>query len=245
MSGFPSPNFGRLTSNRQGSPANSSLKFNTSFAKYSPIMSAQSNSESGPWSSTENSHCGDASQPGSPMSPLFKSSPRSNVDFIPLSSSSPSAGNNPSSAPSARFRGRGRGKWTMQQRFYQQSNMSFNNNSGGANNFGEYSGFGSGLSPYGNSRNSFSPRRRFQRRGGPSNVGHNSPMADVSLFYKHSMVEDPWAPLEHRLAITASRAAANPTRTALQLSDSDDLEKGRGASASDESEAEPASSDTA
>jgi M-phase-specific PLK1-interacting protein len=76
-------------------------------------------------------------------------------------------------------------------------------------------------------------------------MSHNSPMGDVSQYYKHSMVEDPWAPLEHRLALTASRAAAHPARTALQLSDSDDLEKGRGASASDESEAEPASSDTA
>ncbi|XP_059475867.1 uncharacterized protein LOC132196931 [Neocloeon triangulifer] len=240
MSGLQSPNFGRgAQNNRQNNPAGSGFKFNTNFAKYSPITSAQSNSESGPWSSTENSYCGDAPQPDSPMSPLFKSSPRSNVDFIPLSASSPGPN------PNARFRGRGRGKWTMhsQQRFYQQSNMSFNNNSGGAN-FGEYSGFGPGMSPY-NNRNSFSPRRRFQRRGGPSNVSHNSPMGDVSLFYKHSMVEDPWAPLEHRLALTASRAAANPTHTALQLSDSDDLEKGRGASASDESEAEPASSDTA
>jgi len=76
-------------------------------------------------------------------------------------------------------------------------------------------------------------------------MSHNSPMGEVALYYKHTMVEDPWAPLEHRLALTASRAAAHPARTALQLSDSDDLEKGRGASASDESEAEPASSDTA
>jgi hypothetical protein len=88
-----------------------------------------------------------------------------------LSASSPGGGGGGGGgggSPSARFRGRGRAKWNMhsqhsQQRFYhhqhQQSNMSFNNNSGG-NNYGEYSGFGSGLSPYNNSRNSFSPRRR-------------------------------------------------------------------------------------
>jgi len=145
MSG--SPNLGG------GAPRQQGLRLN-SFSKYSPVMSAQSNSESGPWSSNEASY----SQPDSPMSPLFKSSPRtSTLDFIPLSASSPG----PGGSPAARFRGRGRAKWNVhsQQRFYQQSNMSFNNNSGG-NNYGEYSGFGPGLSPYNNSRNSFSPRRR-------------------------------------------------------------------------------------
>lgn len=167
MSGLPSPNFGRGNARQQGSGSHLKL---SSFAQYSPVMSAQSNSESGPWSSNEASF----SQPESPMSPLFKisSSPRSNQDFIPLSASSPGGGGGfgggGGGSPSARFRGRGRAKWNghsqhSQQRFYhhqhQQSNMSFNNNSGG-NNYGEYSGFGSGLSPYNNSRNSFSPRRR-------------------------------------------------------------------------------------
>jgi hypothetical protein len=86
---------------------------------------------------------------------------------------------------------------------------------------------------------------QFQRRGGSGGPGSHSPMADVSLFYQHSMMEDPWAPLEHKLALNASRAALNAARSSSQLSDSDDLERGRGASASDESEAEPASSDTA
>lgn len=163
MSGLPSPNFGRGNPRQQGS---AHLKLN-SFSKYnSPVMSAQSNSESGgPWSSNEASY----SQPDSPMSPLFKSSPRSNQDFIPLSASSPGGGGGGGGggSPSARFRGRGRAKWNVhphpQQRFHhhqhQQSNMSFNNNSGG-NSYGEFSGFGSGYSPYNNSRNSFSPRRR-------------------------------------------------------------------------------------
>ncbi|KAF4531669.1 hypothetical protein B566_EDAN011828 [Ephemera danica] len=187
MSGLPSPSFGR------GSPR---------------MMIPTGRGHGGsPWSET--SYNGEASsQPDSPLSPLFRSSPRGQADspdFIPLGNSSP----NP------RFRGgRARAKWTnfhySQQRISGCGNMSFNNNSG--NFHGDNSGFSPGLSPYSQSRsNSFSPRRR--RRGGSGGPGSHSPMADVSLYYQHSMVEDPWAPLEHRLALNASRAALNATRS--------------------------------
>ncbi|KAG8224356.1 hypothetical protein J437_LFUL004312 [Ladona fulva] len=100
-------------------------------------------------------------------------------DFIPFGFSSPVKSAN-----------RGRGQWKRQNY--------------GDKRFYNHGGFRGNASPYQSSRGSFSSPYRG-RRGGKRNPGYGDDSADISLYYHHSMVEDPWAELEEKLSISSPK----------------------------------------
>ncbi|XP_046390936.1 uncharacterized protein DDB_G0283357-like [Ischnura elegans] len=109
------------------------------------------------------------------------SSGQDSPDFIPFGYSSP---NNSFGS------GRGRGQWNRGQ-----GNRRYNNNNGGQ---GGYKG---SMSPFQSNRGKFSSPYRGKR--GDNKYHGNA--ADISLYYHHSMVEDPWAELEEKLNLSSPK----------------------------------------